>query len=107
MQASQALFSGDISSLPEETLRQVLADVPSTERSRSEIESGVDLVELLVELGLASSKRQSREFIQAGSVSINGLKIGPDARLTGQNLIHGKMIAIRRGKKNWHLTIWK
>ncbi|MCA9272014.1 MAG: tyrosine--tRNA ligase [Phycisphaerales bacterium] len=107
VQASQALFSGDISSLPEETLRQVLADVPSTERSRSEIESGVDLVELLVELGLASSKRQSREFIQAGSVSINGLKIGPDARLTGQNLIHGKMIAIRRGKKNWHLTIWK
>lgn len=107
VKASQALFSGDISSLPEATLRQVLADVPSSERNRSEIESGVDLVELLVELGLASSKRQSREFIQAGSVSINGLKIGPDAKLTGQNLLHGKMIAIRRGKKNWHLTIWK
>jgi tyrosyl-tRNA synthetase len=107
VKASQALFSGDISSLPEETLRQVLADVPSSERSRSEIDSGVDLVELLVELGLASSKRQSREFIQAGSVSINGLKIGPDAKLTGQNLLHGKLIAIRRGKKNWHLTIWK
>lgn len=107
VQASQALFSGDISSLPETTLRQVLADVPSSERSKSEIDSGVDLIELLVDLGLASSKRQSREFIQAGSVSVNGQKIGPEAKLTGQNLLHGKMIAIRRGKKNWHLIIWK
>ncbi len=107
IKASQALFSGDISSLPEETLRQVLADVPSSERSRAEIDSGVDLVELLVELGLASSKRQSREFLEAGSVSINGLKVGMGTPLTSVNLLHGKLIAIRRGKKNWHLTIWK
>ena len=107
VKASQALFSGDISSLPEATLRQVLADVPSSERSRAEIESGVDLVDLLVELGLASSKRQSREFIEAGSVSINGTKVGMGMALTSGNLLHGKLIAIRRGKKNWHLIIWK
>jgi len=107
VKASQALFSGDISSLPEATLRQVLADVPSSERSRAEIESGVDLVDLLVELGLATSKRQSREFIEAGSVSINGTKAGMGTPLTSGNLLHGKLIAIRRGKKNWHLIIWK
>ncbi len=105
--ATSALFSGDISSLPEADLRQVLGDVPSSERSKSEIESGVDLVELLVELGLASSKRQSREFLENGSISINGVKVGLGTSLTSNDLLHGKLIAIRRGKKNWHLIIWK
>lgn len=105
--ASQALFSGDISSLPEATLRQVLADVPSTERDRSGLEAGVDVTELLVELGLATSKRQSREFLESGSVSVNGVKIDAGTRLTSGHLLHGSMVAIRRGKKSWHLVIWK
>lgn len=105
--ASQALFSGDISSLPEATLRQVLAEVPSTERDRSGLDAGVDVTELLVELGLATSKRQSREFLESGSVSVNGVKIDAGTRLTSGHLLHGSMVAIRRGKKSWHLVIWK
>lgn len=105
--ASQALFSGDISSLPEATLRQVLAEVPSTERSGSGLDEGVDLTELLVELGLATSKRQSREFLESGSVSVNGTKVDLGTKLTRGHLLHGSMVAIRRGKKNWHLVIWK
>jgi len=42
----------------------------------------------------------------AGSVSVNGVKIGPDTRLGESHLLHGSLIALRRGKKAWHLTRW-
>ncbi len=106
--ASKALFSGDISSLSESMLAEVMGDVPSTEHDAAQLEGdGVILIELLVETGLAKSKRQAREFLSNGSVSINGDKVGDDMHLTRDNLLHGKTIAIRRGKKNWHLTHWK
>ncbi len=109
-QAARALFSGEIARLPEATLRTVLAEVPSSTHPRQALAGeGVALVDLLVETGLASSKRQAREFLQAGSITINGQRIdaGTDARLTTENLLHGSLIALRRGKKAWHLTIWE
>ena len=108
--AGQALFSGDIASLDEQTLREVLAEAPSSDldRARLDTDSGVALVDLLVETGVAQSKREAREFLQSGSVAVNGTKIdGPDAvesRLTPDHLLHGSIAAIRRGKKTWHVV---
>lgn len=106
--ASRALFSGEIASLSESMLRDVMGDVPSSDHEIARLEGqGVSAVELLIETGLAKSKRQAREFLGAGSVSVNGEKVGEDAMLTRNHLLHGSMIALRRGKKNWHLTRWK
>lgn len=107
VKASQALFSGDIAGLPEAQLRQVLADVPSSTHSAARLDEGITLVDLLIELGLAGSKRQAREFLESGSVSLNGEKVEPGTKLTRGHLLHGSLVAIRRGKKNWHLVIWK
>ena len=108
-QAARALFSGEIAHLPEPTLRAVLAEVPSSTHPRQTLDGeGVALVDLLVETALASSKRQAREFLEAGSIAVNGRRIqGADARLTSADLLHGSLIALRRGKKAWHLTIWE
>jgi tyrosyl-tRNA synthetase len=104
--AGRALFSGDLAALDEPTLREVFANVPSSEHARTQLAEGVDPLELLVETGLAKSKREGREFLAAGSVSVNGVKIGPDTRLDETHLLHGSLIALRRGKKAWHLTRW-
>ncbi|MDX2148807.1 MAG: tyrosine--tRNA ligase [Planctomycetota bacterium] len=105
--AGQALFSGDVAGLPERTLREVLANVPSSTHAKTTLEGeGVPLLDLLLSTQLASSKREAKDFLAAGSVTINGRKAGADDRVKTSDLLHGSMIAIRRGKKNWHLTTW-
>lgn len=106
--AARALFSGEIASLPEATLREVLGEAPASKHDRARLGGdGADLVELLVETGLATSKKQAREFLGTGAVTINGQASPADGRLRESHLLHGSMIAIRRGKKNWHVTTWE
>jgi tyrosyl-tRNA synthetase len=42
-----------------------------------------------------------------GSISINGTKATPDQKITASSLLHGSIVAIRRGKKNWYVTRWE
>lgn len=105
--AGKALFSGDIAGLDAKTLQEVLADVPSSNRDRADLAGeGADPIAVLKDTGLAASNREAREFIANGSVSVNGTKLGEGARLTESDLLHGSLMAIRRGKKNWHLIRW-
>ena len=104
--AAKALFSGDVAGLPAATLAEVLAEVPSSDHDKSQLAAGLALVDLLPQTSLAKSKREAREFLASGSVLVNGRKAGPDDRVTAADLLHGSMIALRRGKKSWHLTRW-
>jgi tyrosyl-tRNA synthetase len=104
--AAKALFSGEIAGLPAALLADVFANVPSSTHAKSQLEAGVPIQDLLVETKLAQSKREAKEFLASGSVSVNGRKVGAEDRLKTADLLHGSMIALRRGKKNWHLTRW-
>ena len=93
-------------------LEAVFADVASSEHPCAALEGGgVPLVELLVETGLASSKREARQFLSGGSIAVNGQKIAADAALEraldSEDLLHGGTILLRRGKKVWHCTRWQ
>ncbi|HED53237.1 MAG TPA: tyrosine--tRNA ligase, partial [Phycisphaerales bacterium] len=105
-QASKVLFSGQIRDLPDEMLMEVFADVPSSEHPRSQLESGVGVVDVLVDVGLAKSKREAKEFLGNGSVRVNGDVVGLEARITRSDLLADSVVAIRRGKKKWHLMRW-
>lgn len=107
--AAKALFSGDIAHLDRQTLLDVLADVPSSNADRVDLigdGGGADPVELLISTDLAKSKREAREFIANGSVSVNGQRLAEGQRLTEAHLLYGSLMALRRGKKNWHLIRW-
>lgn len=105
--ASDALFSGDVRNLDEQMLGEVFAEAPSTEHDRGQLEGdGIELVELLPQTTLASSKREAREFLSNGAVSVNGDKAQADQRVTTRDLLHGRLILLRRGKKSWHATRW-
>ena len=105
--AAQALFSGDLASLSERTLLEVFASVPSSEHDKNLLSGGLPLIELLAQTTLVKSKREAREFLQSGSIAVNGRKVGADDKVTTEDLLHGHSLALRRGKKNWHLTRWK
>ncbi|MFK7760339.1 MAG: tyrosine--tRNA ligase [Phycisphaerales bacterium] len=105
--AGKALFSGDIASLDEPTMLEVFASVPTTEHSKGELAGGLDMVEMLKSTKLASSNREARDFLNEGSVSINGEKINAETVIDESSMLHNSIIAIRRGKKKWHMTLWK
>ena len=108
--AAGALFGGDIGDLDEGQLKDVFADVPHSSHSKDSLGDGVLLVDLLPETSLAGSKREAREFLKNGSISINGRKLdggsGLEHQLSADDLLHGRSILLRRGKKAWHATEW-
>jgi tyrosyl-tRNA synthetase len=64
------------------------------------------LVDLLVDTGILSSKREAREFITNGSISLNGEKITDLEMLVNKETsLYNKYIIIRRGKKKYYLVI--
>ncbi|RFU68753.1 tyrosine--tRNA ligase [Peribacillus saganii] len=96
-----ALFSGEVKNLTAEEIKLGFKDVPSFERSSNEPAA---LVDLLVEAKISPSKRQAREDIQNGAISINGDKVTElDFTLSEADMIEGQFALIRRGKKKYTL----
>ncbi|MCJ7842352.1 tyrosine--tRNA ligase [Lederbergia sp. NSJ-179] len=98
---TEALFSGNIAALNADEIEQGLKDVPTHVHKEGE-ETG--LVEILVKAKISPSKRQAREDIQNGAISINGERI-TDLHyvLEDKDKLGGKFTVIRRGKKKYHL----
>ena len=70
------------------------------------VEEGMSILDALVQVGAASSKREAREFVANGAVSINGEKVTDvNAEITADNFIEGTYIVIKRGKKNYYIGI--
>ena len=100
---SEALFSGNIKELKLDEIEQAFKDIPSFE-----ITEELNLVDFLVNNNIASSKREAREFINAGSISINGDKIQDENKIIDKQMsIEGKAIIIRRGKKKYYMGLFK
>lgn len=105
--AARALFSGDVRSLDAQSLTDVFAEVPRSSHALAQLDgNGVALADVLPLTSLASSKREAREFLQHGAVSVNGERASAERSLTRADLLHGATILLRRGKKQWHATEW-
>lgn len=99
---SELLFSGEVARLGESDLAQLAQDgMPGCR-----IEGETDLVTLLVESGLANSKRIARELLAAGAISLNG-EIRRDEPLTTADRLFGRYLLLRRGKKQYRLVTWQ
>lgn len=97
---SQVLFSGKIAELTADQLLVCLNGVPSLDLTEEK-----PLVDVLVEIKAASSKREAREFVKNGSVLINGEKqTNIEHVLSKNDAIDNKVIVIRRGKKNYYMV---
>ena len=96
--AAEVLFSEDIARLDEATLLEVLADVPSS--TVADLRD-LPLVEALVRAGLSPSKSAARKAIEQGGAYLNNRRVTDvDGHVTTEDLLHGRYVVLRRGKKD-------
>ena len=97
---SNSLFSGNVKSLSLKDIEIGFKDVPT-----ATISEGEKLIDVLVNNKIASSKREAREFLAAGSITLNGEKfMDENMPVTRQLAIEGKVIVLRRGKKKNYIV---
>ncbi|MEI9866617.1 MAG: tyrosine--tRNA ligase [Limisphaerales bacterium] len=103
--ASLILFGGTLAVeyISERTFDCIVGEVPTKEIEKAKLEgAGISLVELLVHAGLCPSKGQARKDLEGGGVNINNIREANIARMiTTNDLLFGKHILLRKGKKNY------
>ncbi|WP_367121783.1 tyrosine--tRNA ligase [Staphylococcus capitis] len=98
---SKALFSGDLKSLTGKELKEGFKDVPQVSLSSET----TNIIEALIETGIATSKRQAREDVNNGAIYINGERQqSVDYKLSNDDKIDNEFTIIRRGKKKYFMV---
>ncbi|WP_326599217.1 tyrosine--tRNA ligase [Streptomyces sp. NBC_01803] len=95
--ASKALFGqGELAALDEATLAAAVAELPNAKVS----ELG-PVTDLFAEVGLVASKSAARRTVKEGGAYVNNVKVtAEDAVPTADELLHGRWLVLRRGKRN-------
>ncbi|MCR8659847.1 tyrosine--tRNA ligase [Paenibacillus endoradicis] len=96
-----ALFSGDIRSLTADEIEQGFKEMPTFTVDKE----SKNIIDWLIDIGIEPSKRQAREDITKGAISMNGEKVADiEFTVTADHAIGGRFIIIRKGKKNYSLV---
>ena len=94
---SQTLFGGNIKDLTVDELKQGISDMDSFV-----IEDHTPLVDVLVNNGIAKSKREAREWINGGSIQVNGDKVNDTTmEITREDAFNKEFTILKKGKKNY------
>jgi tyrosyl-tRNA synthetase len=103
VRASEILFGGELKGIAETTFNEIVGEVPTKEIEKSKLDgAGLPMVELLVHAGLCPSKGQARKDIEGGGVNVNNIRESNFQRaVTANDLLFGKHILLRKGKKNY------
>ncbi len=99
VQISQALFGGDLTGLRAEDIMQIAKQVPTVQ-----IEEGMTLIDLLTSTKTCSSRREAREMLAAGAISINNIRHSDENEIITKDLaIDEKVFILRKGKKKYSI----
>ncbi|MCF0209987.1 MAG: tyrosine--tRNA ligase, partial [Bacteroidales bacterium] len=110
LEASEILFgkgtTESLKHLDEQTFLSVFEGVPQFKVSKSEVENGIAIIDLLAEkTQVLASKGEVRRALKENSLSINKEKVN-DAYITNSDsLLNGKYILVQKGKKNYYIII--
>lgn len=101
--ASEILFGGELAGISEQNFKDVVGEIPAKALAREKLAgAGVPLVELLVDSGLCSSKGQARKDVEGGGIYVNNVREAGWQRLvTSADLVLGKYLLLRKGKRNY------
>lgn len=105
--ATEVLFGGrDLEGLSADDLLDIFAEVPSSALAAGSLSgAGINVVDLALEAGLDRSKKLIRDLIKNGGLYLNNRPVDdPDRAVTLDDAIDGRVIVLRKGKKNYHLV---
>ena len=100
--AARALFGqGDVAELDLATLDAALAETPHAVVSRDEWDAGLTVADALSRCGLVASKGAARRAIAEGGASVSNVRVSDEAAVLGESdLLHGRWILLRRGRRH-------
>ncbi len=103
LKASEIMFGGGLEGISEKIFADVVGEIPTQDIAKSLLEgTGTALVELLIQGKLCPSKGQARKDIEGGGISMNNQRITePGKTATLEDLLFGKYILLRKGKKTY------
>ena len=94
---TESLFNNKFKDLSKEDIEDLFGN-----QDIYQVESGVNIVDFITDMGVVKSKREAREFIRNGAISINGDKIDDDQLVvTDDMFIDNTYIIVKKGKKNY------
>jgi tyrosyl-tRNA synthetase len=110
--ASEILFGKGttemLQELDEQALLDIFSGVPKFNIPKSDIEAGINAIELLsTSAPIFSSKGEARKMLQANGVSVNKTKIGDKFNISEHELLKDKYVIVQKGKKDYYLLIVK
>ncbi|MBQ3307494.1 MAG: tyrosine--tRNA ligase [Bacilli bacterium] len=96
---SESLFSGDIKNFTKKDIEVAFKGLDPFK-----ITEDMNIVDLLVNNGICSSKREAREFVSNGSITVNGEKVTDlEFVITKDKCIENEYLVVRRGKKKYYI----
>jgi tyrosyl-tRNA synthetase len=98
--AADVLFSPDPTTASERVFEALAAEIPYSRLTRGELG---DTFKLLVGAQLASSNSDARRGLAAGMYYVNGTAIDENSDIAGWELLHGRYLLLRKGKKTHHI----
>ena len=99
IKTTEALFNGKVKELSKKEIEDVFKEMPTFQTI-----DNIDIVSMLTEGKVAQSKREAREFINAGSITINEEKITDENFIITKELaIEDEILVVKRGKKKYFI----
>lgn len=104
--ATEVLFGDErFAGLDDHVLADVFEAAPSAELARGRLEDGLGLLNLMTEVGAASSNGEARRLIQQGAVRINNVRVeDPGRQLGPDDLASETLLVLQVGRKRHYLV---
>ena len=100
---SEALFTGEFSNLSKSEIEEIFNGY-----NKIEVDSNLNIVDLLINMGIASSKREAREYVSGNAIALIGSKVTDlEYVISEKDFLDGTYIIVKRGKKNYYIGIIK
>ncbi|MDI1250474.1 MAG: tyrosine--tRNA ligase [Lacunisphaera sp.] len=103
LKASEILFGGALDGITEEIFHDVAGEVPTKDLEKAKLEgAGAPIIDLIVHSGLENSKGAARKALEAGGINLNNVRVPDHTRsVTTNDLLFGKYLLLRKGKKSY------
>ena len=96
---SEALFTGKFANLNSNEIEELFKGY-----NKTLVDMDTNIIDLLISMGAANSKREAREFVLGNAISINGEKVNDvEHMISEKDFIDNNYIIVRRGKKNYYI----
>jgi tyrosyl-tRNA synthetase len=102
LKASEILFGGSLEGITEAVFNDVVGEVPTKDLEKTKLEgAGASIIDLVVLAGLEPSKGAARKSLEAGGVYLNNVRADLARTVTAADLLFGRHLLLRKGKKSY------